>query len=269
MTSNKTEFGRILAVLALIAAFSTAAWADAVTDWNEQTVLRASTGGRPGPTWVLDVAVDADLHRFVFCSTIGTIAIGDGHTPATEDMPFDWHGKGGAYIESRCAAEDLVLRYVRESGLPAVVMNVSNPYGPRDWQPSQGMMVQMAALGKLPAYIKDVSTEVVGIEDVADAFLLAGERGRIGERYIISETFMPMREMLETAASAVGHSHSSAPTVKPRVTRNWVRKKLGLARGLRFGLGLAVFAGESSSRHAVMPRASRKQKSASMVHRPP
>ena len=83
-------------------------------------------------------------------------------------------------------------------------MCVSNPYGPGDWQPHQGLMVQFAAFGKIPAYIKGVSTEVVGIEDVADAFLLAADNGRIGERYIISETYMPMREMLTTAAEAVG-----------------------------------------------------------------
>jgi nucleoside-diphosphate-sugar epimerase len=153
---------------------------------------------------VLDVASDADLHRFVFCSTIGTVALGDGRTPVTEDMPFDWHGKGGPYIESRCAAENLVWHYVRERALPAVVMCVSTPYGPRDWQPSQGLMIQMAALGKMPVYINGVSTEVVGIEDVADAFLLAGEHGRVGERYIISETYMPMREMLGIAATEVG-----------------------------------------------------------------
>ena len=92
----------------------------------------------------------------------------------------------------------------RPGTLPAVAMCVSNPYGPLDWQPNQGMMVKAAALGKMPVYVKGVSTEVVGIEDVADAFLLAAERGRIGERYIISESFMPMRQMLETAASAVG-----------------------------------------------------------------
>lgn len=152
---------------------------------------------------VLDIAADADLHRFVFCSTIGTIALGDGG-PATEDMPFNWHGKGGPYIESRRQAEALVQRYANERGLPAVVMCVSNPYGPRDWQPSQGLMVKMAALGKVPAYFNGVSTEVVGVEDVADAFLLAGECGRIGERYIISETYMSQREMFETAALAVG-----------------------------------------------------------------
>ena len=153
---------------------------------------------------VLDVAARADLHRFVFCSTIGTIAIAENGESATEDMPFNWEGIGGAYIESRRQAEDMVLRYAREKGLPAVAMCVSNPYGPLDYQPHQGLMIKAAALGKMPVYVEGVSTEVVGIEDVADAFLLAAEHGSVGERYIISESFMPMREMLETAAVAVG-----------------------------------------------------------------
>lgn len=153
---------------------------------------------------VLDVAATADLQRFVFCSTTGTIAIAEGNELVTEDMPFNWPDEGGAYIESRRQAEDLVLRYTHDRGLPAVIMCVSNPYGPLDFQPHQGLMVKMAALGKVPVYLKGVSTEVVGIEDVAEAFLLAAERGRVGERYIISESFMPMRQMLSTAASAVG-----------------------------------------------------------------
>jgi nucleoside-diphosphate-sugar epimerase len=152
---------------------------------------------------VLDIAVQADLFRFVFCSTIGTIAIAERGQSATEDMPFNWAGKGGAYIESRRQAEDLVLRYAR-GGLPAVALCVSNPYGPRDWQPNQGLMVRMAALGKMPVYVKGAASEVVGIEDVADAFLLAAERGRVGERYIISESFMSMRDLMTTAARAVG-----------------------------------------------------------------
>lgn len=153
---------------------------------------------------VLDIAVNAELDRFVFCSTIGTIALGDGSGPVTEDMPFDWGDRGGPYIESRRQAEDMVLRYARERGLPAVAMCVSNPYGPGDWQPHQGLMVQYAAFGKIPVYLKGVATEVVGIDDVAEAFLLAAEHGRVGERYIISESYMPMRELLTTAATATG-----------------------------------------------------------------
>jgi dihydroflavonol-4-reductase len=153
---------------------------------------------------VLDIAVEVNLDKFVFCSTIGTIAIAKDGESATEDMPFNWEGVGGAYIESRRQAESLVLEYARTKELPAVAMCVSNPYGPLDWQPHQGLMVKAAALGRMPVYVKDVCTEVVGIEDVAEAFLLAAERGRNGERYIISESFMPMRQMLTTAASAVG-----------------------------------------------------------------
>ncbi|MFN6550389.1 NAD-dependent epimerase/dehydratase family protein [Mycolicibacterium septicum] len=153
---------------------------------------------------VLDVAMDADLQRFVFLSTIGTIAVGDDGATVDEDTPFNWAGKGGPYIESRRQAEDLVLSYAREHGLPAVAMCVSNPYGPPDWQPRQGALVAMAAFGKLPVYVRGVGSEVVGIDDAADALIRAAEHGRIGERYIVSEGYMSQREMFTTAAEAVG-----------------------------------------------------------------
>jgi dihydroflavonol-4-reductase len=153
---------------------------------------------------VLDVAVNANLQRFVFLSTIGTIAIGRNGETVDEDTPFNWADKAGSYIESRRQAEQLVFSYVANHGLPGVVVNVSNPYGPPDWQPRQGMFVQLAALGRLPIYIRGVGAEVVGIDDVADAMLLAAERGRIGERYIISERYMTQRELVTVAAQAVG-----------------------------------------------------------------
>jgi dihydroflavonol-4-reductase len=153
---------------------------------------------------VLDVAVQANLRRFVFLSTIGTIAVGRNGETVDEDTPFNWADEAGSYIESRRAAERLVFSYVADHGLPAVVANVSNPYGPPDWQPRQGMFVKLAALGKLPFYIRGVGAEVVGIDDVADALLLAAQRGRIGERYIISERYMTQRELVTIAAQAVG-----------------------------------------------------------------
>ena len=153
---------------------------------------------------VLDVAVDAGLDRFVFLSTIGTIAVGAGGAIVDEDTPFNWAGKGGPYIESRRQAEDLVLSYARERGLPAVAMCVSNPYGPPDWQPKQGALIAMAAFGQTPVYVRGVGAEVVGIDDAAAALILAAERGRVGERYIVSERYMSQQEMFATAAAAVG-----------------------------------------------------------------
>jgi dihydroflavonol-4-reductase len=151
---------------------------------------------------VLDAAAEAGLRRFVFTSTTGTLAISDG-TPVTEDDPHNWN-QGGAYIASRVAAENLVMTYARDKALPAVAMCISTTYGPGDWQPTpHGSLIARVAAGKFPFYL-DFSSEVVGIEDAARAMLLAAERGRVGERYIISDRYLSTREVHRIAATAVG-----------------------------------------------------------------
>lgn len=151
---------------------------------------------------VLDAAVAAGLRKFIFTSTTGTLAISDG-TPVTEDDPHNWT-QGGAYIEARVAAENMVMAYVREKGLPAVALCISTTYGPGDWQPTpHGSLIARVAKGQFPFYL-DFSLEVVGIEDAARAMLLAAERGRVGERYIISDRYLSTREIHEIAARAAG-----------------------------------------------------------------
>ncbi|MCT7658069.1 NAD-dependent epimerase/dehydratase family protein [Mycobacterium deserti] len=158
---------------------------------------------------VLDAAAAASLKRFVFTSTTGTLAISDTR-PVTEDDPHNWN-EGGAYIESRVAAENLVMDYVRDKGLPAVALCISTTYGPGDWQPTpHGGLIARVATGGFPFYL-DFSSEVVGIEDAAGAMLLAAERGTVGERYIISDKYMSTREVHEIAAKAAG---VRAPRIK-------------------------------------------------------
>ena len=177
---------------------------------------------------VLDVAVHANLRRFVFLSTIGTIAIGRNGETVDEDTPFNWADQAGSYIESRRQAEQLVFSYVADHGLPAVVANVSNPYGPPDWQPRQGMFVQLAALGKMPFYIRGVGAEVVGIDDVADALLLAAQRGRVGQRYIISERY---HDAARTGHRRRGGSwRATAPTGDPDVSGSRIRARVRCCR---------------------------------------
>lgn len=151
---------------------------------------------------VLDAAVRAELRRFVFTSSSGTLAISD-QRPVTEEDPHNWND-GGPYIESRVAAEDLVLRYARELGLPAVALCISTTYGPRDWAPTpHGALIAQVAAGRFPFYM-GFSSEVVGIEDAARAMLLAADHGRDGERYIISDRYLSTREVHAIAARAVG-----------------------------------------------------------------
>jgi dihydroflavonol-4-reductase len=175
---------------------------------------------------VLDAAVNADLRRFVFTSTIGTIGLGTGGV-VDEDTPFNWGSKAGGYIGSRVAAEKLVLDYSRDKALPAVALCVSNTYGAGDWQPTpHGSLVAAAAAGKLPFYMGGMATEVVGIEDAARALVLAADHGRVGQRYIISERYLPYRELYETAARAAGRPAPRLGIPKP------VMKGLGVLCGI-------------------------------------
>jgi dihydroflavonol-4-reductase len=136
---------------------------------------------------VLDAAVAVKVPRFVFTSTIGTIAR-NPHGVVSEVEPHNYLARGGDYIKSRVQAEQMVLRY-----------------HPGDYGSTpHGAGVAAAALGQLPFTVKDMASEAVGIEDAAQALVLAGERGRIGERYIVSERFIPWKDIYEAAAEAVG-----------------------------------------------------------------
>ncbi|MGI5218764.1 NAD-dependent epimerase/dehydratase family protein [Nocardia sp. CA-290969] len=153
---------------------------------------------------VLDVAVEAGLRRFVFTSSVATLPIGDGVLDESSG-PHNWTRAGGAYVRARVEAEDLVLRYARERGLPAVAMCVANTYGEGDYLPTpHGAFIAAAARGKMPFYVRGAGAEVVGIRDAAHALVLAGERGRIGERYIVSAGYRTTRELLDLAASVTG-----------------------------------------------------------------
>ncbi|ANI42473.1 NAD-dependent epimerase/dehydratase family protein [Mycolicibacterium vaccae] len=154
---------------------------------------------------VLDAALEAELTRFVFMSTIATLAVSTDGTPVTEDQPCNWYDDGGAYTQCRVDAENLVLSYARDKGLPAVALCISNTYGPRDWQPTpHGGLIAAISAGKAPFYFQGIGQEVVGIEDAAEAMILASDKGRVGERYIISDRFMTTRELHGLAAQAGG-----------------------------------------------------------------
>ncbi|MFX8160712.1 NAD-dependent epimerase/dehydratase family protein, partial [Acinetobacter baumannii] len=73
-------------------------------------------------------------------------------------------------------------------GLPAVIVNPSTPIGPRDVKPTPtGRIIVEAANGKMPAFV-DSGLNIAHVDDVAAGHLLAMEKGRIGERYILGGT---------------------------------------------------------------------------------
>ena len=162
---------------------------------------------------VLEVAKDAGLRRFIFTSSYVTVGRKRGRV-ATEDDAIVDRGETSPtnrlrgltpYVRSRVQAEEMVLQYAREHGLPAIAMCVSTTYGGRDWgRTPHGAIIAGAAFGKLPFVMKGIELEAVGVDDAARALILAAEKGRVGERYLVSEKMITNADVARIAAEAAG-----------------------------------------------------------------
>lgn len=151
----------------------------------------------------MDVALQEGIERFIFTSTYGTLGLNPSGV-STEADQFNWADKAPDYVLCRVQAEDLLLEYCRERSLPGIACCVANTYGGHDVVPTpHGQMVKDAAIGKMPIYW-DGGGPCVGIRDAAQALLLAEEKGRIGERYIIAERWLDWKELFTLAAEAGG-----------------------------------------------------------------
>jgi dihydroflavonol-4-reductase len=93
---------------------------------------------------------------------------------------------------------------IAEKGLPAVIVNPSTPIGPRDIKPTPtGRVIVEAASGRMPAFV-DTGLNLAHVEDVAEGHLLALEKGRIGESYILGGQNVSLRAMLAIIAELSG-----------------------------------------------------------------
>jgi dihydroflavonol-4-reductase len=172
----------------------------------------------------MQAAQGAGVERVVYTSSVATLKPhGDG-TPADETSRHTEESVIGAYKKSKLVAERLVERMVAEEGLPAVIVSPSTPIGPRDIKPTPtGRIIVEAALGRIPAFV-DTGLNLVHVDDVAAGHLLALERGRIGESYILGGQDVTFRDMVGAIAELAGRS---AP-------------RIGLPRGPLFPLAYAA-----------------------------
>ena len=148
---------------------------------------------------VMDAALSAGVRRVVYTSSVATILPLENGA-ADETRPARPEQATGAYKRSKVVAERLVERMVAEQGLPAIIVNPSTPIGPHDAKPTPtGRIIVEAAKGGMPAYV-DSGLNLVHVDDVAEGHLLAAEKGRIGERYILGGQDVPLSAMLAEIA---------------------------------------------------------------------
>ncbi|MFN0041622.1 MAG: hopanoid-associated sugar epimerase [Alphaproteobacteria bacterium] len=165
------------------------------------SIYRANVDGTVN---LMRAALAAGIERIVYTSSVATLGLNANGTPSNETTQSSLATMIGHYKRSKFLAEEAVTALAREAGLPVVIVNPSTPVGPRDVKPTPtGRMIRDAALGRLPAYV-DTGLNVVHVDDVAAGHLLAFERGRVGERYILGGEDMSLRRILELVAAATG-----------------------------------------------------------------
>ena len=137
---------------------------------------------------VLEAASQAGCSRIVYTSTVGCIGLPveqNGQViPTDETSPSSADRMTNHYKRSKWDAEQVALQLARE-GKPIVIVNPSAPIGPRDVKPTPTGKVIVDFLNRaMPAYL-DTGLNWVHVRDVASGHILAAEKGRMGERYIL------------------------------------------------------------------------------------
>jgi dihydroflavonol-4-reductase len=157
-----------------------------------------------GTRAIMEEALARRIPKVVYTSSVAVLAPpAPGAPPADETAEPDPASIIGDYKRSKYLAEREVRALV-ERGLPAVIVLPSTPIGPRDVKPTPtGKIVLDFLRGRMPGYV-DTGLNVVDVEDCARGHILALERGRAGERYILGNENLTLREILEALADLTG-----------------------------------------------------------------
>jgi nucleoside-diphosphate-sugar epimerase len=156
-----------------------------------------------GTERVMRAALAEKLPRIVYVSTVGIF--GNTHeqvvdesyeNPATDFTSY--------YEETKLEAHKVVQRMIDDQGLPAVIVQPGGVYGPGDTSQVADLLEEFFA-GKLPLLpFPELGICMTHVEDIAGGILLALDKGKLGETYVISGPVTTMREAVEMVARVSG-----------------------------------------------------------------
>jgi dihydroflavonol-4-reductase len=152
---------------------------------------------------VLRAALEAKLPKVVYISTVG--AFGNTKGQVVEES-YEHPGTSftSYYEETKLEAHRLAKRLIAEEGLPCVIVQPGGVYGPQDHSPIGQQMNQFLA-GRMPLIaFPDLGFNMVHVDDVAAGVLLALDKGKPGEAYVLGGQITTMRELIQTLARVAG-----------------------------------------------------------------
>jgi len=168
---------------------------------DPSVILRVNVEGTRN---LMQEALAAGVERIVHTSSVATLKLAGATRPVDESAPLSPDEAIGVYKRSKTLAERAVEAMIRDDRLPAVIVNPTTPIGPRDIKPTPtGRILLDAARGRIPAFV-DTGLNFAHVDDIAEGHLLAFERGRIGERYILGGENVLLHDLLATIADAAG-----------------------------------------------------------------
>lgn len=156
-----------------------------------------------GTERAMHAALDAKVAKIVHVSTCGTF--GNTHRKVVDET-YRHPGKEftSYYEETKLEAQRIVERMVAELDLPAVIVQPGGVYGPDDSSQVADLLVEFFA-GKLVLMpFPEFGICLAHVEDIAAGIVLALDKGRLGETYVLSGPVSTMREAIETVAAATG-----------------------------------------------------------------
>jgi dihydroflavonol-4-reductase len=151
---------------------------------------------------LLAAAKRAGVEQLIYTSTVATIAVDRPELP-NEFTDAKLEEMVGHYKRSKWMAEREALQAAKE-GLPVIVAMPTTPVGPWDWKPTPtGKIILDFLNGKMPGYV-ETGLNFVGVEDCAAGHLLAAEKGKVGERYLLGAENLTLKGLLDLLAQITG-----------------------------------------------------------------
>jgi len=163
-----------------------------------------------GTRALLQAAREAGVRRVVYCSSVATMGFNARAVPVTESDPVSLSDMIGHYKRSKFMAEQVALAAAR-AGQDVVIVNPTTPVGEQDIKPTPtGRIIVDFLQRNFPAYV-DTGLNLVDVAEVARGHVLAFERGRSGERYILGGEDLTLKQILDRLSAITG---IPSPTVK-------------------------------------------------------
>jgi len=166
-----------------------------------------------GTEIVLAAARERGVSRFLHCST-ESILFGPSNTDPliTESVRTTPEEMPGAYTRSKMLAEQRAQQ-AAASGFPVVIANPTMPIGPHRRLTPPTAMLHYFLNRRIQVYI-DFVLNLVDVRDVAAGLVLAMDRGRVGERYILGGENISLRKLLHVISLISKRNALRIPTVE-------------------------------------------------------